>query len=59
MEYADTAEEIDLEHELQLKKEAEQRLKGDLTIDERYKEVLALEKAITRMEMKQNSSNKM
>lgn len=57
VEYADTAEEIDLDAELQLKKDAEHRLKGDLKVDERYKEILTLEKAITRIAIKKNLPN--
>jgi F-type H+-transporting ATPase subunit epsilon len=53
VEYADTTEEIKLDEELRKKKEIEHKLKDNLTVDERYFEILALEKAIMRIEMKQ------
>lgn len=57
VEYADTAEDIDMEEELKQKKLLEEKLKEALSPDERYREIIALEKALARIKVREAITN--
>lgn len=56
VEYADAAEDIDLDAELKKKKEIEQKIKEELQPDERYREIIALEKTIARIRVRESAN---